>query len=150
MAAYSLKDVEASIEGPGGSFQIGSGIGLAEEGINIEPSGEVNIMTPGGDGEVMHSLKADRSGTLTLTVLRTSQTNARLMNLFNYQTSSSRYHGQNTVMVRNPVSGDVTTCTEVAFATKPGLPYAVEGGKLVWTFHAGKIDTILGTGTPEI
>lgn len=149
MGAYSLGDVEASIEGPGGSFQIGAGVGLAEEGINIEPTGDINIMTEGGDGEIMHSLKVSTAGTITLTLLRTSPTNAKLMNLFNYQTSSSRYHGQNTIMVRNPVSGDTSTATEMAFQKKPGLPYAVDGGKLVWTFQ-GKVTTKIGTGTPEI
>lgn len=149
MTAYSLADVEASIEGPGGSFQIGAGVGLAEEGITIEPTGDINIMTEGGDGEIMHSLKASKAGTITLTLLRTSPTNARLMNLFNHQTSSSRHHGQNTIMVRNPVSGDVTTGTEMAFQKKPGLPYAVDGGKLAWAFQ-GKLDTIIGAGAPEI
>lgn len=149
MSAYSLLDVEASIEGPGGSFQIGAGVGLAEEGINIEPTGDVNIMTEGGDGEIMHSLRASKAATLTLTLLRTSPTNAKLMNLYNYQTSSSRYHGQNTVTVRNPVSGDVNTLSQGAFQKKPGQPYAVDGGKLVWTFQ-GKLETVIGTGTPEI
>ena len=150
MPAYSLKDVEASIEGPGGSFQIGSGVGLAEEGINIEPSGEANVMTVGGDGSVMHSLKADRSGKITVTLLRTSRSNALLQNLFNYQTSSSRYHGQNTIIVRNPVSGDLITCTDVAFSTQPAMPYATEGGTLAWVFDAGSISVKLGSGTPEL
>ena len=149
MATYSLKDIEASIEGPGGSFQIGAGVGLAEEGINIESTGDVNTMTEGGDGEIMHSLKASTAATLTLTLLRTSPTNAKLMNLFNFQTSSSRFHGQNIIIVRNPVSGDVNTLTQAAFQKKPALPYAVDGGKTVWTFQ-GKLTTILGSGTPEI
>lgn len=150
MGAYSFLDVQASIEGPGGAFQLGSGSGNAEEGISIEPGGDKNVMTVGADGTVMHSLKADASGTVTVTLLRTSTTNAQLSNLYNYQTASSRNHGQNTIMIRNAVSGDVITCTEVAFAKAISNPYAVEGGKIAWTFHAGKIDTKLGTGTPEI
>jgi hypothetical protein len=149
MPAYSLADVEAAIEGPGGSFQIGAGVGLATEGINIEPKGDTNIMTEGGDGEIMHSLRVSKACTITITLLRTSPTNARLMNLYNYQTSSSRYHGQNTVMVRNPVSGDAHDGTEVAFQKKPGVPYAEEGGNLVWTLE-GKVSSKLGTGTPEL
>ncbi|MCL1939536.1 MAG: DUF3277 family protein [Desulfovibrionaceae bacterium] len=150
MGAYSFLDVQASFDGPGGSFQLGSGSGNAEEGISIEPGGDKNIMTIGADGSVMHSLRADASGTVTVTLLRTSATNARLQNTYNFQTASSRNHGRNTIIIRNPVSGDVITCTEVAFAKAISNPYAVEGGKLVWTFHAGKIDSKLGTGTPEI
>jgi hypothetical protein len=146
MNTYGFMDVQASIDGPGGSFQLGSGSGNAEEGITVEPTGDKNIMTIGADGSVMHSLRADASGTVTVTLLRTSPTNARLQNLYNYQTASSRNHGRNTIIIRNPVSGDMITCTEVAFAKGIATPYAVEGAKLAWTFHAGKIDTKLGAG----
>lgn len=150
MGAYSFLDVQAAIEGPGGAFQLGSGSGNAEEGITIEPGGDKNVMQIGADGSVMHSLKADASGAVTVTLLRTSPTNAKLQGLYNFQTASSRNHGRNTLIIRNAVSGDVITCTEVAFAKAISNPYAVEGGKLVWTFHAGHIDSKLGTGTPEI
>lgn len=149
MAAYSLKDVEASIEGPGGSFQIGAGVGLAEEGITLEPTGDLNIMTEGGDGEIMHSLRASTAGTMTVTLLRTSPTNARLSTMMEHQASSSRYHGQNTIVVRNPVTGDVSTGTQMAFKKRPGMPFAVEGGKLAWIFE-GKLEMKIGSGTPEV
>lgn len=150
MGAYSFLDVQAAIEGPGGSFQLGSGSGNAEEGITIEPTGDKNVMTVGADGSVMHSLRGDQSGTLTVTLLRTSPVNAQLQNLYNYQTSTSRNHGRNTVTIRNAQSGDVVTCAQVAFAKAISNPYAVEGGKLAWTFHAGQVSTVLGSGTPEI
>jgi Protein of unknown function (DUF3277). len=146
MPAYSLADVESAIEGPGGSFQIGAGIGLSTEGINIEPKGDTNILTEGGDGEIMHSLRVSKACTITITVLKTSPTNARLMNLYNYQASSSRYWGQNTVTVINPVSGDVHNCTQIAFQKKPGVPYAEDGGTIVWTLE-GKVSTKLGGET---
>lgn len=148
--AYSFLDVQASIEGPGGSFQLGSGSGNAEEGITIEPGGDKNIMTVGADGSVMHSLRADASGTVTVTLLRDSGTNQKLQNLYNYQTTSSRYHGRNTIMIRNAVTGDVITCTQAAFAKAISNPYAVEGGKIAWAFHAGSISTVIGSGSPEL
>ncbi len=147
---YSFLDVQASIEGPGGNFQLGSGSGAAEEGITIAPTGDKNVMTVGADGSVMHSLKGDDSGTITVTLLRTSTVNAQMQNLYNHQTSSSRYHGQNTIVVRNPVSGDVITAQYCAFAKQPENPYKTEGGVVSWAFHAGDIDTKRGTGTPEM
>lgn len=150
MGAYSFLDVQAALEGPGGSFQLGSGSGNAEEGIVIEPAGDKNIMTVGADGSVMHSLRGDKSGTVTVTLLRTSPVNAQLQNLYNYQTGSSQNHGRNTIAIRNAQSGDAVTCTQVAFAKMPSNPYAVDGGKLAWTFHAGQISTVFGSGTPEI
>ncbi len=146
---YSFLDVQASIEGPGGNFELGSGSGAAEEGITITPTGDKNVMTIGADGSVMHSLKGDNSGTITVTLLRTSTVNSRMQNLYNHQTSSSRNHGQNTIVIRNAVSGDVITCGHCAFARQPENPYKSQGGFIVWRFHAGSIDTRIGSGTPE-
>lgn len=148
--AYSFLDVGAVITGPGGGFPLGSGSGNAEEGITIEPTGDKNSMTVGADGSVMHNLAGDRSGTVTVRLLRTSKTNAALQLLYNFQTSSARYHGRNTIVIRNAVSGDVITCTDVAFAKAPANTYAKEGGTLEWVFHAGKITTVLGIGMPEL
>lgn len=150
MSAYSFKDVTASIDGPGGSFEFGSGAGVSAEGITIAPGGEKNIMTVGADGSVMHSLRADKSATVTVVLLKTSPTNAKLQNMFNYQFQSSQYWGQNTITVRNAVRGDLDTCSQCAFATQPEKPYKEEGGTVTWTFHAGDWDAKEGTGTPEL
>lgn len=150
MSSYSFLDVDAAIEGPGGSFQLGSGSGVATEGISVAPTGEKNIMQIGADGSVMHSLRADKSGTITLTLQKTSQTNAKLQNLFNYQSQSSQYWGRNTITIRNSATGDLITCSKVAFASSLELSYQEDGGTSSWTFHAGIIDPKLGTGTPEI
>jgi hypothetical protein len=87
---------------------------------------------------------------VTVNLLRTSATNALLQNLYNYQTASSRFHGRNTITIRNAVTGDVITCAGAAFAKAISNPYATEGGILSWAFHVGKIETRLGSGTPEI
>ena len=149
MSVYSFLDVQAAFEGPSASFQLGSGSGNAQEGITVEPTGDKNIMTIGADGTHMHSLRGDSSATITVTLLRTSQTNAQLQNAYNYQTASSQYHGRNTITIRNVVSGDVITASGVAFAKQTPVNYAEDGGTRAWTFHAGKIDVKLGTGTPE-
>jgi hypothetical protein len=141
--AYSFLDVHAAIEGPGGAFPL-SGVGNAEEGITIEPTGDKNVMTVGADGEVMHSLKADKSGTVTVTLLRTSPVNAALKTMSNLQTAGARLHGKNTIVITNRASGDVITCRQCAFAKDISNAYAAEGGTLAWTFHAGKIDGLLG------
>lgn len=143
MGAYSFLEIKAAIEGPGGAFPI-SGTGNAEEGIAVEPTGDKNVMTVGADGEVMHSLKADKSGTVTVNLLRSSQTNAQLKSMYNLQTTNARLHGKNTIVITNMASGDVITCRHCAFAKDPANAYATEGGTIAWTFHAGKIDGLLG------
>ena len=49
-------------------------------------------------------------------------------------------------MIRDTSRGDIVTCREVAFSKRPSKGFAQEGGTLVWTFHAGKIDGQDGAG----
>jgi len=150
MAAYSFLDVVASISGPGGSFPLGSGAGNAEEGINIVRAEAKNTMTVGADGSGMHSLHAGKHGTVTVTLLKTSPTNQLLMQMYNFQSSSSANHGRNTISVRNPISGDWWTCGQAAFQKVPDLAYAKDGNTVAWAFDAIQIDGGLGSGTPAI
>lgn len=142
---YSFQDVTATIVGPGGSFSLGSGSANADEGITISAAGDKNTMTVGADGEVMHSLHADKSGQVTLRYLKTSPLNQQLMALYVAQATDSRLWGKNLITVTNPASGDVISCRSCAFKKKPDLKYAKDGDIIEWTFDAGKIDTILGT-----
>jgi len=139
-------DVTASINGPGGNFSLKGD--NAEEGIAIEPLGDVNTMTAGADGGVMHSLSAQTSGTVTVKLLKTSPVNAQLMTMLNYQRASSARHGQNTITVRDTASGDIITCTACAFKKVPSFTYAKEGGAMDWALDAGAITYVVGSGTP--
>lgn len=149
--SYSFLDVQASIAGPGGNFPLsGDRVGIAQEGITVTPTGDKNVMTVGADGAAMHSLLADQSGAITVTLLRTCPVNRLLQNLYNYQSKSSSTWGRNTITIRDVARGDTITCQEVAFGKAPDLAFANEGGTFAWTFHAGKIERQLGSGTPEI
>ncbi|WP_285199455.1 phage protein, partial [Klebsiella pneumoniae] len=108
MATYSFIDVVATLVGPTGNIDLGYGAGAAEEGITIEMAGDKNTMMIGADGEGMHSLHADKSGTITVRLLKTSPTNAKLMAMYDDQTLDSGLHGQNVITVRNAKSGDIT------------------------------------------
>lgn len=149
--SYSFLDVQAAITGPGGSFPLaGDRAGIAQEGITIAPTGDKNVMTIGADGSAMHSLIADQSGTVTVTLQRESKVNMLLQNLYNYQSRSSSFWGRNTITIRDVARGDAITCSEAAFAKAPDNSFAQEGGTISWTFHAGRIERQIGSGTPEL
>ncbi|MDR1020507.1 MAG: DUF3277 family protein [Synergistaceae bacterium] len=144
MPAYSFLDVVASFSGPGGNIDLkGSN---SEEGITIEQTGDKNIMTVGADGAVMHSLRGDNSGTVTVRLLKTSPINAQLEQIYNSQKGSASTWGQNTISVKDMWLGDDITCSECAFAKEPSSTFATEGGTVEWAFHSGKIDRVLGSG----
>lgn len=150
MGVYSFLDVQASITGPGGAFSIGSDAGAAEEGITTAFVGEKNTMTKGAGGEGMHSLHASNAGKVTIRLLKTSPTNAKLSQMYNFQKASSGRWGQNVIMVSNTVRGDVVSARECAFTKHPDLTYATEGGTIEWEFDAIQLDELIGAGVPDV
>ncbi|HKS34807.1 MAG TPA: phage protein [Enterobacteriaceae bacterium] len=144
MSTYSFIDVSATLVGPTGSIDLGYGSAIAEEGITVAMSGAKNTMTEGADGEVMHSLHASKTGTITLTYLKTSPTNKKLSLAYNIQSQSSATWGNNVIVIRNRVSGDIITARSCAFQKQPDNANAKTGNTMAWVFDAGKIDQVLG------
>ena len=142
---YSFANVQASLVGPGGSINMGNGAGNSDEGITIDPNGDKNSMTIGADGSGMHSLHADKSGTIVVRLLKTSPVNQLFMNMYNFQLTSSRLWGQNVITVTDTGGGDNTGARGVAFKRKTPMRYAKDGQICEWSFDAIAIDTILGT-----
>lgn len=145
MATYSFTSVTATLTGAAGFVDLGAGVGLAKEGITITMAGSRNTMTIGADGEVMHSLKADKSGTVTVRLLNTSSANAALQALYDAQALSSSVWGNNVITIRNKDNDETTVCRDVAFQGQPERTYAEEGAIVEWVFDCGKIDTVTGT-----
>ena len=144
MPTYSFMDVTATLTGPTGSVELGYGSANSEEGIVGAMGGPKNTMTIGADGEVMHSLHADKSGTITVNLLKTSPTNKKLSLMYNAQSQSSATWGNNVILIRNKVSGDVVTARSVAFQKQPDFANAKDGSTVPWVFDGGKIDELLG------
>lgn len=141
---YSFLSVVAALVGPGGAISLGEGAGASDEGISVDSTGEINTMQVGADGSGQHSLHADRSGRLTVRLLKTSPTNALLMSMYNLQTSSPALHGQNTITITDMNRGDVITARQAAFTKAPSLSYGKEAGMNEWEFSAVRIDRGLG------
>lgn len=146
MATYSFLDVVASIIGPGGAITLGNGAGSADEGISVEFADEVNQMTIGADGSVMHSLHASKASVVTVRLLKTSPINKQLMLLYNFQRVSSLAHGRNVINIRDVIRGDTYTCRLAAFKKVPANQYSKDGNTLEWTFDCGITDVVLGLG----
>jgi len=144
MGTYSFMDVTASMTGPTGIIDLGYGSANSEEGITIAMTEAKNTMTTGADGEVMHSLHAGKSGTVTVTLLKTSPVNKKLSLAYNAQSQSSALWGNNVIVVRNNVSGDITTVRSAAFQKQPDHANAKVGNTVSWVFDGGKIDQLLG------
>lgn len=141
---YSFNSVKATLIGPGAAINLGNGASVSKEGITIEPSGPINTMTVGADGQGMHSLHMDKSGHVTARFLKDSPVNSQLATLYAIQTASAPAHGLNTITISNIDAGDVITCQQCAFQKAPTVVYAEEGGMMEWAFDSVQIDRGLG------
>lgn len=141
---YSFLNVVGAITGPGGSINLGMGSGAAEEGFTISPSGDISTMQMGADGSGQHSLHADKSGKITLRLLKTSPTNKQLSAMYAAQTATAAAHGQNTISIVDKIRGDSITATGVAFEKAPDITYGKEAGFNEWVFACIAIDRTLG------
>ena len=140
---FSFQDVLASISGPGGSFSLGAGSGNAEEGITIETN-ERTTQTVGADGRVVTTLIADRTGTIKVSLMKTSPVNQLLSNLFNFQMQDSTLVAQNTIVITNIASGDTVTCSGVSFVKHPAIKFGKDPGNNEFEFKAQFVDYNLG------
>jgi hypothetical protein len=150
MSTYSFLDTNATIRGPGGSINLAAGAAAADEGVTVAAVGDRNVMQTGAGGEGQHSLIASTAALVTVVLLKTSPVNAQLMQMYNYQTSSSVLHGKNVLVVSDFARGDLVTLSKVAFKKVPDLVNAKEAGTNTWTFDAIRTNYVLGTGTPEL
>ncbi|HFE8496583.1 MULTISPECIES: phage structural protein [Raoultella] len=144
MGAYSFLDVSGTFAGPTGSIELGSGSANSEEGITVTMTEAKNTMTIGADGEVMHSLHGGKSGIITVTLMKTSPVNKKLSLMYNAQSQSSALWGNNVIVLRNKVSGDIVTARSVAFQKQPDWNNPKVAGTVSWVFDGGKIDELLG------
>ena len=135
----------AAIVGPGGSFGLGAGAGVSDEGITITMNEDKNTMQIGADGTGQHSLHAGKSATLEVTVLKTSPVNQLLRIMYELQSASSSLWGQNTITVTEIESGDISTCSQVAFKKLTNLVYAKDAGNNKWAFDVIAVDGFMGT-----
>ncbi|CNK56398.1 DUF3277 family protein [Yersinia frederiksenii] len=145
MSTYSFMDVTASIVGVGGSFDLGYGAAVTDEGITTSMIENKNTMTIGADGEGMHSLHAGKGGTVTVNLLKTSPTNRKLSVMYNAQAQSSATWGNNIILIRNTASGDTFAAHGCAFQKQPDFNNAKDGALVAWVFDCIKVDQLLGT-----
>jgi hypothetical protein len=146
---YSLLSIQGTISGPGGNFQIGNGVGIAKEGINVEMNEDKDAMTAGADGAIMHSLRASNAGKIVVRVLKTSPVNALLNGLYNFQRQSPANWGQNIIQFSDTNRGDQITATQMAFTKQPVITYAEDAGMNEWSFQ-GSVEQLLGSGSPTV
>jgi hypothetical protein len=144
---YSFLNCVASISGVGGVVNFGAGAAVAEEGISIEMMEDKDTMIWGADGVLMHALHAAKPGRITVRLLKTSPTNAKLSSMYNSQSASSANWGGNTITVSDNVRGDTITGTSMAFMRFPTIVYSKEGAMQEWSW-GGIVDQVLGDGAP--
>lgn len=148
MAAYSFLNVMGAISGPGGAFNLGSGVGAAEEGIVFSNVEEKDLATVGADGYLMHTLRASDLAKCTINLLKTSPANAKLSAMYNFQKGNPAVWGTNVLTVSDVARGDIESMGQAAFLKPADNTYDKDGKMMSWEF-IGLRKSLLGTGVPD-
>ncbi len=145
--AYSFLSVTANIAGPGLlALNLGSGASVSEEGITVAATTDQNVMTVGADGKYMHTLVADKSGPVTVRLLKVSPTNGLLQLAFELQRASPTLWGQNIIVIRDTARNELITCEGCSFKKAVEVTYDKTGPMIEWVFDSGAITKILNFG----
>ena len=148
---YSFMDVVATFTDINGDFiSLGYGAGTAKEGITSEMLDDKSKLDIGADGTPMHSLRASNAARIMVRLLKTSPTNNMLSVVYNLQRFTPALWGQNNIVVRDILQGDVLTAEAVAFARQPVVTYAEDATMNEWQFLCGSLDELLGLGVPDL
>jgi len=144
MGVYSFIDNSGTWTGPGGTLSLGNGSGASDEGITIAYNEDVGHMDIGADGSIQHSLHANKSGTITIRVLKTSPINQKISNKIAFQRAGAANYGQDTFSIQNLVTGDIVTCQQVGVKSFSPMTYAKDAGMNEWVLNVGLIEPTLG------
>jgi len=141
---FSFLNVHATLAAPGGIIDLGAGAAVAEEGITINYVDDADILKVGADGSPMHSLNGSKAAKVTVRLLKTSPTNKKLADMFNFQRLSSVNWGKGMLRVSDVAKGDVATGQFAAFTKFPEVTYSKDGPVMDWEFNVGIMDIVLG------
>ena len=148
--AYSFRDVNCSIVGPGLALILGQDAGVGEAGISVELIEDKDTLVIGADGGPMHSLHAGQGGNFTVRLLKVSSQNFLLSAAYALQSASSATWGLNTIVITDTSRGDVTTGMQCAFRRQPANTWAKDANIVEWAFNAGRVFETLGPGTTVV
>lgn len=141
---YSFINVTATFIGPTTELVLGKGSNLSEEGIEIIPIGERNVLKRGAGGGGGHSMIGGSWATVKISLLQTSDANSVLQTAYDIQHTSSALWGKNQIIVQEHVSGDMIVCQGCAFKNIAHLPYKMEMSMIEWEFDCISMEAIRG------
>ena len=86
--------------------------------------------------------KDEKSGKITVRLLKNSPVNALLSLMYNVQSTSSVLWGKNIISLASGI-GDSITAQQVAFTRQPTVVYSEDGPINEWDFDAITVDMLL-------
>ena len=149
MTTYAFQSFQGAISGVGGSFSIGFGAGISKGGISTTMAEDKNVATTGADKSIMHSLRSNNLGRITIRCLKTSELNARLSYMYNLQKNNPVAWGKNVVSGSDVLRGDFFALSQAAFVKYPDNTWDEEGKDIEWEM-VGDLEEQIGAGVPDV
>ena len=104
--------------------------------VSVEPAGDGTTKKTGCDGEIVRSLNPDKSSTVKITLLQTSDSNAFFQSMYNQDQETGEAIFP--LMVQD-LMGNYLFNAEQAWVPKPATQgYGKESGTREWEIHTGQ------------
>jgi len=117
--------------------------GFAEgTGIVVTRDEDAFTLTVGSSGEPVRSKSNNKSGTMTITLLQSSDSNAILSGLAELDELSGG--GQGPFLVKDNSGGSLAVAESAWVQKKPAAEYAAESGNREWVFRTGNLSHFIG------
>jgi len=135
---YSFKHTNVLV----GTFKMG---GFGEEGgVTVTRSEGKWVMTPGADGRVSRSYVASDAGTVAITLMQTSESNAVLSQLLATDTKTLR--AQTLLAIKDTLGGSVYTSTDAWLQGPPEVSLNKGVEEYTWTFDCADLAMYVAGG----
>lgn len=131
IATYDPKNVIVTIDGTNLS-------GFADGTfVTVERASETFTKVVGAYGEVARVKSADRSGSMTITLMQTSNSNLFLNGLANQDEQSS--DGIVAIQVKDSTTNTIINANEAWIKTKPKAEFGKDMGNREWVFELADV-----------
>lgn len=110
--------------------------------VNVSRAADAFTLTVGADGESARAKSADKSGTVRITLLQTSQSND-VLSAFAAQDEATGL-GTGPLMVKDAFGTTLVMAAQAWIQKLPDVEFGKETGSREWAFQAGELAVALG------
>lgn len=139
LKTYSFQDITCSFSNTiiGIVYTPGSGLGS----ISVSMADDVTSHQRAADGGILSTKNVAKNGTVSLSILQTSDLHRNLLNWYTalMEPSNLNKWSEMQITIESKNLGEKIVCTRVAPQKRPDISFEAQGKEITWAFLAEEI-----------